>query len=128
MHAQDETAERDGDELSDHGAVPSGRCEEGRDDGVVPVLACHGDGAEQAGAHERVGSERHQRPLIVLGGDERLAAVHVGAGDHGERVDRRDRGEHGDEHERHLGGGELAELGSDEPRIMWSGGWSRWRS
>ena len=80
----------------------------------MPVFAGDGDGAEQPGAHERVERERHERLLVGGGGDERFAAVHVGPGDHGERVERGDDDEDAEERQGHLGAGELAELGSDE--------------
>ena len=53
----DEAEHRSGDhhrgELGEDGPPRRGRPERS-DDGAVTVLACHGDGAEQRGAHESV--------------------------------------------------------------------------
>jgi hypothetical protein len=101
-------------ELGEHRPVAARHGEERRHHRVVAVLAGHGDGTEQPGDHHGVGGERHQRLLVLGGGDECLAAVHVGPEDDGGGVDGAEHHGDGQERPRHLRGGELAELAAYE--------------
>jgi 2-polyprenyl-6-methoxyphenol hydroxylase-like FAD-dependent oxidoreductase len=76
----------------------------------VAELPGHGDGPEQPGPDHRVGRKRHQGLLVLCGGDEGLAAVHVGPHHHDRRVQAGDDDEHREEAPRQLGGAELAQL------------------
>jgi hypothetical protein len=80
----------------------------------MAVLTRHRDSPEQPGDHHRVSREGHQRALVLRGGDEPLAAVHVSSDDDGGGRYRADDDQNREESPRHLRRAELANFGSDE--------------